>query len=118
MSKRKRKAADTRAASALQTSERPVLNKPPIGPERVRVRWFIWGFLLLNVLVPLKWYVGLDAGWDVDERFCWRMFSAFSMRRTEISLWETVDRNGQLVRRPLSLPTIMQPAWAKVLQSY
>jgi len=82
------------------------------------VRWFIGALLLVNLLAPLKWYLGRAVGADVDERFAWRMFSADSLQRCQVELWETLAVDGQVVRRPLPLETIVQPSWTKILYSY
>jgi len=99
-------------------AERPLIAAPPEGSVRRRTEWFILLFLIVHLLIPLRWYVGRSVGAEVDERFCWRMFSAVSMQRCQISLWETVESEGQLRERPLPFPTIVSPAWNEHLIKY
>lgn len=117
MGKRSKQSPHRRRAIPAAT-DRLVLNGPPEGTTRKHVRWFIGAFLLANVLLPLKWYLGQAVGADVDERFAWRMFSSHSMQRTKVELWETIEDDGTLVRRAVPLETIMQPSWAEILYKY
>lgn len=123
MSKRnKRKARRTQVAALTFLPEadavRPLLSDSPTGKRRQRIRWFIVAFLLVNLLVPLKWYLGLAFDADVDERFAWRMFSSNSMQRCQVEVREALDVDGQIVERPVPLETIISPAWAKFLAMY
>ncbi|MCH8840697.1 MAG: hypothetical protein IH831_08495 [Planctomycetes bacterium] len=121
MSKRKKRTSGqfwAKPRSVVASDDRPVLNTPPAGKSRRRVRWFIGVFLLVNLLAPLKWYLGQAVGADVDERFAWRMFSSNSLQRCQVKLWETIVVDGQTVERSVSLETIVQPAWAKFLLRY
>lgn len=117
MSKRNKRSSRRVRAKTID-EDRPVLAGPPEGKARRRARWFIGVFLLVNLLAPLKWYLGQAIGADVDERFAWRMFSSNSMQRCQVELWETIAVDGQVVRRRIPLETVMQPAWAKILYNY
>lgn len=117
MSKRKRPV--NRPPRTIATKDpRPVLLGPPNEASRRPVRWLIIAFLVINLVLPLRWYLGRSVGAEVDERFAWRMFSADSLQRVEIEFWETVAVDGRSERRRVPLETIMQPGWAKVLQAY
>ncbi len=117
MSKRKKRTNQKVRAKAA-AEDRPVLGGPPEGATRWWERWIIGVFLLVNLLAPLKWYLGRAIGADVDERFAWRMFSSDSMQRCQVELWESIAEDGQVVRRRIPLETVMQPAWAKILYNY
>lgn len=121
MGKRKKRPAkrpQEKSSSLESRDDRPVLDHPPGASERPRIRWFIGAFLLVNLLVPLKWYLGQAVGADVDERFTWRMFSSNSLQRSRVKLWETIDVDGQTVEQSLPLETIVPPSWAKFLTRY
>jgi hypothetical protein len=117
MSKKNRQATQ-RTSTSHAADVRPLLHGPPDAATRRWIRWFIGAFLLVNLLAPLKWYLGQAIGADVDERFAWRMFSSNSMQRCQVELWETIAVKGQVVRRPVPLETVMQPAWAKILYTF
>ncbi len=102
MSKRKPKKT-TRPETALVA---PV----PEGRERQRVLCFVAVFLVVNLVIPLRWYFG----WGDDERFCWRMFSSNSLQRVSLSMRETVDG----AERRVPAETVMQPAWNEFLHKY
>ena len=72
-------------------------------------RWpngFIVAFILLQLILPLQYYLGrLDSH---DERFAWRMFSPMRMVKCEVSM--TVD--GQ----PVPLTREFHQAWTEVAQ--
>jgi len=116
--KRSKERSRGKATSPASREDRHLLNGPPEGSQRTRVRYFIGLFLLVNLLTPLKWYVGQSVGADVDERFCWRMFSSDSMQRCQVEVRETVVDGDQTVERLVPLETIVPPAWAKFLNRY
>ena len=121
MGKRKKQSAGqsrARSPSPAASGDRPVLGLPTEAATRRRVRWFIGAFLLVNLLAPLKWYLGQAVGADVDERFAWRMFSSNSLQRCQVKLWETIAVDGQTVERSVPLETIVPPSWAKFLLRY
>jgi hypothetical protein len=50
----------------------------------------IAGFLLLQVALPLRYYLGDDSH---DERFAWRMFSPVQMTRCSLQIEEGAERH-------------------------
>ena len=113
MSKRKSSARHKSKPSPAVEDRRVVCAAPALAVQR-RIAWLVGAMLLINILVPLRWYVGLAE----DERFCWRMFSSNSLQRSQVAVWETIEKNGRAVERKVSFPTIVQPAWAKFFYKY
>ena len=74
----------------------------------------ITGFLLLQVLIPLRYY--LMGGGD-DERFSWRMFSTTRLDRCKVRLY-TVDTEAgtRRRRRVQDLREDLQAAWIHMLK--
>jgi len=64
----------THAREYLGTFSREVLPSPPPGLTRLVVSIFIGIFLLWQLVWPATYYFSQDR---FDERFAWRMFSAF-----------------------------------------
>lgn len=81
------------------------------GRARRRANLFIAAFLLSQILIPLRYYLG-DGGYD--ERFSWRMFSSVRLHRCAVEVRET--RHGQSTR--LSLQREVQVAWVNMLKRY
>ena len=81
----------------------------PFSPIAWLKRWpngFIAAFVLVQLLLPLHYYLGrLDSN---DERFAWRMFSPTRMVKCEVSM--TVD--GQ----PVPMTREFHQAWIEVAQ--
>lgn len=67
---------------------------------------FIAVFVLVQLLVPLEYYVGRRD--PHDERFAWRMFSP--MRMTRCVPHVSIDG------RPLSLPSEFHEAWLELAE--
>ena len=71
------------------------LLRPP--PEPARRRWInlaiaVW--LVLQLLIPLRFYTAPNAIEDqVDERFSWRFFSTTSLQRRQTTVTETLDES-------------------------
>jgi len=70
----------SRARIFLRPFSRETLSSPPKGRVRLFVSFFIVAYLLWQLALPLSYYVGDD---KLDERFAWRMFSAFGIARRE-----------------------------------
>ncbi len=70
---------------------------------------FILLFLLYQVAMPLRYYLG---GRGDDERFSWRMFSTVRMHRCDVRLYQV--EAGQ--RRPVDLTRAVQVAWIGMLE--
>jgi hypothetical protein len=91
--------------------EEAELDKPPSGRRRERIRWLVAGLLLLQLLIPLRYYLGDD---EYDERFSWRMFSATRVIECRTVVHETV---GDPPRpRPLRLMATIHEAWIETLK--
>lgn len=87
------------------------LEKPPEGRRRERIRWLVVGLLLLQLVIPLRYYLGDDS---YDERFSWRMFSAVRVIECRTVVHETV---GDPPRpRPLRLMATIHEAWIETLK--
>ena len=67
---------------------------------------FIFAFVLVQLLLPLYYYVGRRD--PHDERFAWRMFSP--MRMAHCAPHITIDG------KPLSLPTVFHEAWIQLAE--
>ncbi len=66
---------------------------------------FIALFLALQILIPLRYYLGDDS---YDERFSWRMFSAVRVTECDTQAFETPDDGGE---RRMNLPELLQSGW-------
>lgn len=87
------------------------LGDEPRGERRTWVRLFVVGFLLLQALIPLRYYLGDD---EYDERFSWRMFSAVRVIRCRPMAQETVG--DPPVARPIPLMRTVHEAWVETLR--
>ena len=117
MSKRRQKSPRSDAVSSFR-EDLPVLTAAPAGKARSRAVALACLILGINALLPSRWYLGNAIGLETDERFSWRMFSANSLQRTQISVSEVALANGKKVERPVPLSSIVQPGWAEFLQNY
>ena len=95
----------------MRRSSPPLLVPPPAGRARRRANLFIAAFVLLQVLVPLRYYV---AGDPFDERFAWRMFSSLGQHSCQFALFETVGGDTQ----PVSLQSQLTAHWIRKLDQY
>jgi hypothetical protein len=82
---------------------------------RVASDLFIAGFLLTQLALPLRYYLG---GGGADERFSWRMFSSVRMQRCEVDVDDIVEREGQRVPRRVDLRATIHGAWVNILERY
>jgi hypothetical protein len=96
------------------------LDDTPVGPTRKRVVRFVVAFLLLQLVVPLSYY--LRSGDPYDERFSWRMFSAVRLYSCRTSAIERVGetdpsrRQGQPpTEREIPLSSTLHQAWVNHL---
>jgi hypothetical protein len=89
----------------------PELGSAPDGPRRTWVRVVVAGFLLVQLLVPLRYYLGDD---QYDERFSWRMFSATRVVRCRTIAHEAVGDPG--TPRPVQLMATIHEAWIETLR--
>lgn len=80
----------------------------PSDAARPRVRAAFVLFVVLQIVVPLSYYVRDDR---YDERFAWRMFSAIRVGTCESRASETRDR----VESPLVLADEIHYAWIEHL---
>lgn len=80
-------------------------------------RWssaLIAAFLLAQIAIPLRYYLGSD---DADERFAWRMFSSYSrsvrgdLPNRQLTIHETVRRDGQETEARVPLQSLVTRRW-------
>lgn len=78
-----------RLASFLRLLSTETIASPPHGRARLIASIFIVAYLLWQVVLPLGYYLG-DA--KFDERFSWRMFSAFGryQKKCTVTIRQTV----------------------------
>ena len=69
-------------------------------------------FLLWQLLLPLRYYLRTPT---TDERFAWRMFSSVGMRDCKVALYETVEEEGERVRRQVPRASITR--WEGMLEN-
>jgi hypothetical protein len=90
------------------------LDDTPVGPTRKRVVRFVVALLLLQLVVPLSYY--LRSGDPYDERFAWRMFSAVRLYSCRTSATERVGEAGQPpTEREIPLSSTLHQAWVNHL---
>ena len=82
---------------------------PPEGKARFRTSLFIGAFAALQLLLPLRYYLGEDV---YDERFSWRMFSGVRMQDCEVSVIETAGGADREVR----LDDVLHVSWQTTLK--
>lgn len=87
------------------------LEDPPLGRKRRRVVWFVRALLLVQMIVPLTYYLGADED-PYDERFAWRMFSAVRLHSCDTTAIETTADGP----RSIPLPQTLHQAWVHHLQ--
>ncbi|MAE67451.1 MAG: hypothetical protein CMJ18_24585 [Phycisphaeraceae bacterium] len=85
----------------------------PVGRARHFVSGFIALFLLLQLLVPLRYYLG----GETDERFCWRMFSSVVQRDCRVAVDETVQERSQSLVRAVPVSSLL-PTWSEFLHQH
>jgi hypothetical protein len=87
------------------------IDAPIEGASRTRALWLIAGFLLLQLAIPLRYYLGDDI---YDERFAWRMFSQVRVQECGAEVTEDGRRLTVLGRDP-SDPGILPAPWQALL---
>jgi hypothetical protein len=80
-------------------------------PQRTRNNLFIGAVLLLQICLPLRYYVS-DRGYD--ERFSWRMFSTLRLRDCKVEVSEQLRGAGGT--RPVSVERDVHIAWLRLLE--
>ena len=82
-----------------------------IGSRRL-TNTFIAAFLLFQVAMPLRYYLG-DRGYD--ERFSWRMFSTLRMQQCEMQISEALSADRSAFRE-VQVRRDIQVAWVNLLE--
>lgn len=121
MAKRKRKAKAQRVAVPEREPGQPppeaatagAAPLPPPGPaSRALSNALIAAFLLFQIAMPLRYYLG---GRGYDERFSWRMFSSIRMQRCDVHVHDLDEGGGE---REVELERELQVAWIGMLERY
>lgn len=86
-------------------SSEPPSSETPVA--RTRQNLFIGAVLLLQILVPLSYYV---SGRSYDERFSWRMFSTLRLRDCKV---EVIEQPGA---RQVHIERDVHIAWLRLLE--
>ncbi|MBW2465046.1 MAG: hypothetical protein JRH11_25580 [Deltaproteobacteria bacterium] len=90
--------------------EIPKVGGEPSDERRTLVLAFIALILGLQLLIPLRYYLGDD---PYDERFSWRMFSAVRVHRCQLQPTETeTDGNARII----DINREVHRAWVSTLQ--
>ena len=84
--------------------------QPAHDPRRTRQNLFVGTVLLLQIGVPLSYYV---SGRSYDERFSWRMFSTLRLRDCQVEVIEHVP--GAEARR-VNVERDVHIAWLRLLE--
>lgn len=92
----------------MGAAEQRALAPAPEGERKKRVRLGIAAFLVVQLVMPLRYYLGDD---EYDERFAWRMFSAIRVVECQTSATEELDREHGDAVRPIDLDRVIHPAW-------
>jgi hypothetical protein len=88
--------------------EEAIVGGEPEARWKPRVRIFVALFVILQLLVPLRYYLGDD---PYDERFSWRMFSAVRVHRCRVNAAETIGGTP----RAIDLNREIHRAWINTL---
>lgn len=88
---------------------------PPEGRARMGASAFVIAFLVVQAVIPLRWYWG---GPEREERFSWRMFSTVSRQICQVEIFETVEIDGELVERSIPSAQLVQISWNNFLFGY
>jgi len=88
----------------------PTVGGAPAPETRKRVSGLVAFLVLLQIVIPLRYYLGDD---PYDERFAWRMFSAVRVVRCNTGVVETLE-SGR--RRPVRLMRTIHEAWVTNLR--
>lgn len=74
---------------------------------------FILGVLAYQIGMPLSYYLSDRV---YDERFSWRMFSTVRLQECQVSITETVMRDGNPVDEAAPVAKDLQVAWVNILK--
>lgn len=96
------------------TPETSTVSREP-GAERAFSNALIALFLLFQIAMPLRYYLG-DRGYD--ERFSWRMFSSLRMQQCRVRVSERAGEPSRLIERQVNLSKELQVAWIGMLERY
>lgn len=105
-----------KVASTDSSSDKPHTANTPHAhaTQRKLVNALIVALVLLQLALPLRYYLGF-AGGD-DERFSWRMFSTVRLQRCEVNVTETTGDND--TPQQVRLRPILQVAWISILERF
>ena len=95
----------------MSTAPRPEHADPTDTPQRKRHNLFIGVVLLLQIGMPLSYYVS-DRSYD--ERFSWRMFSTLRLRDCKVEVRELP--RGATEPRRVSVERDVHIAWLRLLE--
>ena len=84
----------------------------PGGAPRAWSNALIAAFLLFQIAMPLRYYLG---GRGYDERFSWRMFSSVRMQRCDVRVRDVLASGAE---RTVDLERELQVAWIGMLDRY
>lgn len=93
-----------------QEQQIPEVGGTPKGSSRRRVSVLIGALLALQLVVPLRYYLGED---PYDERFSWRMFSAVRVVSCQT---QVVEGTTEGTRRAVPLMRTIHEAWVNHLK--
>ena len=97
-----------RASRGPREPLEPAAHEAPVGRRRKRIRRLIGAFLLLQLVVPLTYYLRDDR---YDERFAWRMFSAVRLHSCQPVATEELDGEEHAI----DLPSVVHQAWINTM---
>ncbi|REK29048.1 MAG: hypothetical protein DWQ42_04120 [Planctomycetota bacterium] len=83
----------------------------PVGRRRTFVNGFLVVFILVQLLLPLRYYSG--AAQD-DPRFSWRMFADPPLYSIEVHT--TVEQEGRLTEKAVDLQASLPSRWQRTLR--
>ena len=95
----------------MSSAPRPEHESPTDTPQRKRQNLFVGAVLLLQIGVPLSYYVS-DRSYD--ERFSWRMFSTLRLRDCRVEVSEQAQ--GAAQARRVSVERDVHIAWLRLLE--
>ena len=95
----------------MSSEPRPATPQQVSPQQRTRNNLFIGAVLLLQIGLPLSYYV---SGRNYDERFSWRMFSTLRLRDCKVQVSEQL--RGSAGMRPVSVERDVHIAWLRLLE--
>lgn len=81
-------------------------------PGRRRARWLFLAFLIVQLVVPLTYYLRSD---PYDERFAWRMFSNVRLHGCRTAVSERVRDGERVDARQINLHRTLEVRWSRLL---